>query len=172
MYEIIFGSRRFCGFLKFRPNLRKFMTFKIWKAPFERKIFWFPLFGKVDAIFVVILRFFSGYVVILCYFPPKPLQSLCPRNIWFWPIHKSKFLMKRVSFCHSRKFIPKISQSFRKSFCRRKVRSLCPKVSFFSIYLLLTYDYLCNEMSFMPYSITNSIKIIKCGYTVILRMLE
>ena len=131
MYEITFGSRTFCGFLKFRPNLQFFGHF----------------------------AFSSGHVAILCY-PPQPLQSLCPCNIWFWPIHKSKFLMKRVSFCHSRKFIPKISQNLRKSFCQRKFLPLCPRVLIsFSIYLLLTYDYPCTEMSFMPYSITNSIKI-------------
>ena len=131
MYEITFGSRTFCGFLKIRPNFRKFMTFKIWKAPFEREIFWFPSCRKVDANFVDILRFFTGHVAILCYFFPQPMQSLCPRNIWFWPIQKSKFLMKRVSFCHSRKFIPKISQSFRKSFCQRKFLPVCAKFFFF-----------------------------------------
>ena len=162
MYEITFGSRTFCGFLKFRPNLRKFTTFKIWKVPFEREIFWCPSLGKVDAIFLTFCGFFSGHVAIMCYPPPpQPLQNLCPCNIWFWPIHKSKFLMKRVSFCHSRKFIPKISQNLRKSFCQRKFLPLCPRVLIsFSIYLLLTYDYPCTEMSFMPYSITNSIKII------------
>ena len=131
MYEITFGSRLLCGFLKFRSNLWKFMTSKIWKAPFKREIFWFPSFGKIDAIFVVILHFFHGHVAILCYVSSHPLQSLYPRNIWFWPIRKSKFLMKRVSFCHSRKFIPNILQSFRKSFHQRKFLPLCPKVLFF-----------------------------------------
>ena len=65
--------------------------------------------------------------------------------------------MKCVSFCHSRKFLPKIPQNFCKSFSQRKFLPLYPKFFFLSIYLLLTYGYLCIAMSIMPYSITNSI---------------
>ena len=126
MYEITFGSRKFCAFRKFGPNLRKFMTFKIWKAPFEREIFWFPSFGKVDAIFLTFSVFFQSCSHFVLFFP-QPLQSLCSRNIRVWPIHKNKFLMKRMSFSHSRKFIPKISLNFRKSFCRPKFLPLCLK---------------------------------------------
>ena len=91
MYEVPepFGSRRFFGVLRFSPSLRKFMTFKMWKAPFERKIFWFSLFGKVEAIFSDILSFFSWSCSPFVQFFSQPLESLSSRNIWFWPIHKS-----------------------------------------------------------------------------------
>ena len=75
-----------------------------------------------------------------------------------------------------------LSQKFRKIFAKVSAgENFFPsalKFVFFSIYLLLTYDYPCTEMSIMPYSITNSILLkfysilLYCGYTVILRMLE
>ena len=121
--------------------------------------------GKL-MLFVLTFCVFSRSLSHFMLFLPLTSAKFMPLNILFWPTHKSVF-HDCVPFCHSRKFIPKISQSFRKSFCQRKFLPLCPKVFFFSIYLLLTYNYPYTEMSFMPYSVTNSIKIIKCGYTVI-----
>ena len=130
MYEITFGSRKFCGFLKFRPDLQKFITFKIWKAPFEREYFAFRHSGKL-MLFLLTFCVFSRSCSRFVLFFPQSMQSLCPRNIWFWLIDKSKLFMKREIFCHSQKFIPKISQSFHKNFCQRKFLPLCPKVLIF-----------------------------------------
>ena len=129
MYEVPepFGSRKFCGFLKFRPNLRKFMTFQIWKALFERWIFWFSSFGKVDATFSDILRFFPGHVALLRNFFSQPLETLSPIisdfgqftkvnsswNVGHFVIHKS------------------LSQKFRNSFCWRKFLPPCPIIFYF-----------------------------------------
>ena len=172
MYEIIFRSRTFCGFLKFRPNLRKFMTFKTWKAPFEREIFWFPSFGKVDAIFVDIWRFFSWSCShFVLFFTPNlcKVYALVISDFGqFTKVNSSwnvcHFVILESLFQRFRKVSAKVSAN--QSFCPSALKFL------FSIYLSLTYDYPCTEMSFMPHSITNSIEIIKCGYTLILRMLE
>ena len=59
-------------------------------------------------------------------------------------------------------------QKFRKNFATVPA---CESINFFSFHLF-TYDYTSTEMSFVPYSITNSMTIIYCGYTVVLRMLE
>ena len=172
MYEVTetFGSRKFCGFLKFRPNLRKFMTFKIWKAPFKREMFWFPSFGKVDAIFLTFSFFVPGHVAILCYFFLNLWKVYAPVISDFGQFTKVNSSWNVCHFVIHESLSQKFSKILAKVF---NGESFCPSALnffFFPIYLL-TYDYPCTEMSIMPYSITNSI-LWYCSYTVILRMLE
>ena len=69
--------------------------------------------------------------------------------------------MKRVSFFHSQKFIPKISQNFSKRFCRQKFLPLCPKVFFFDLFVInLRLSLHWNEYHALFYYKFYSIKIL------------
>ena len=122
MYEITFGSRTFCGFLKFRPNLRKFTTFKIWKVPFEREIFWFPSLGKEDAIFWHFAFFFRS-CTILCYPSPNLCKVYAPVISDFGQFTKVNFSWNVCHFAIHESWSQKFRKIFAKVFASE---SFCP----------------------------------------------
>ena len=131
-----FGSRKFCGFFKFRPNLQNFMTFKIWKAPFEREIFWFPSFGKVDAIFLTFSFFFPVMQPFCAIFFLNLCKVYAPVISDFGQFTK---VNSSWNVCH---FVihESLSQKFRKIFAKVSPdESFCPS----ALKLVFFFQFIC-----------------------------
>lgn len=117
----------------------KFMTLKVRKARIRESLCWLniliPFIRERLCHLVLFCCFFfqwrnwNIWSKTIIYFERALFQGSLfqsrevagPPNIWFRPNYESLFLAKRVSSCHSRKFMPNILRFFsRKMFCPRK----------------------------------------------------
>ena len=109
-----FTSRKLCGFREVRKaRIRESLcSLNILISFIRERLCHFILFSQWRNwnIWSKTIIYFKRALFQGSLFQPR--EVLGPGNIWFQPKYESLFLAKRLSSCHSRKFMPNISRFF------------------------------------------------------------